>query len=715
MRRVVKIRQQDSYDCGAATLCAVAAWYGANYSLAEVRKACGCSQDGISIKGLIQGAESLGLSGKAYSSEIKDLSPLMEINSPVIAHITTEERMYHFVVICRVTKKQVEIMDPAFGDYKKLPYDKFVSQWNGHIILVVPGTGFVRTNEKVSSIKIFIKLAKLNGNDLALAFAGSAALVVAGVSNSLFLQQIIDHSLPERDSGLLLFIAFAVFLLLALSAYIGYARTLLLIRSGIKIDGRLVTGYIKKVFAMPASFFSQYSCGDINARIEDAFKIRTFVTEGIISVFISLMTLFTVFVLMFTYYSKLASMLLLYIPVYLVLYYICDKVNKKYSRELAVTGAKFESRTIDSIQGAMAVKHFGAEKLTLNKIEESYVEMAQKIHSAGKAVSYISSASDTLSGALLATVLVSGAFAVFGNNLTTGELVSFYTLCSLFTSPLNSLMSLNGIVTAATVSTERLFEIMKLNTEEEEQGNIVVKSSGALELPQNIEVKNLSFSYIGRMELFNNINLTIPKGKITAITGCSGCGKSTLAALFMRDYIPCKGSIELGGINIKYFQLKEWRNYISIVTQRCSLFNGTILDNITCGEEYPDMGCISNIICETGLDEMIRRLPMGLLTNTGDGGAALSGGELQKISVARVLYRRPNIVIFDESTSSMDENSENMILKSMLKLKKDGKSVIMITHKLKNTDYADISIDLDQIKCVHKADVCAPFLQANQN
>ena len=709
MKRVIKIRQQDSYDCGAATLCAVAAWYGANYSLAEVRKACGCSQDGISLKGLIQGAESLGLSGKAYSSESKDLSPLIEIHSPIIAHITTEEGMYHFVVICRVTAKQVEIMDPAFGDYKKLPYDKFVTQWNGHIILIVPGTGFVKRNEKVSSIRIFTKLAKLNGNDLALAFAGSAALVVAGVSNSLFLQQIIDHSLPEGDSELLLFIAFAVFLLLVLSAYIGYARTLFLVRSGIKIDGRLITGYIKKIFAMPASFFSQYSCGDINARIEDAFKIRTFVTEGIISVFISIMTLFAVFVLMFTYYSKLASMLLLYIPIYLALYYICNKMNKKYSRELAVTGAKFESRTIDSIQGAMAVKHFGAEKLTLNKIEESYVDMARKIHSAGRAVSYISSASDTLSGALLATVLISGAFAVFGKNLTTGELVSFYTLCSLFTSPLNSLMTLNSIVTSATVSAERLFEIMRLNTEEEEQGNLAVKSPALLSEPQDIEVKNLSFSYIGRMELFSNINLTIPKGKITAITGSSGCGKSTLAALFMRDYLPGKGSIEIGGINIRYLQLKEWRDYISIVTQKCSLFNGTILDNITCGEEYPDMELVSSIIGETGLDQMVRRLPMGILTNTGDGGAALSGGELQKISVARVLYKRPEIVIFDESTSSMDENSEKMILRAMLKLREKKKSVIMITHKVKNTDYADMSIDLDQIKCVHKAEAYASF------
>lgn len=714
MKRVRKIRQQDSYDCGAASLCAVASWYGADFSLAQTRKACGCSQDGISIKGLIQGAESLGFSAKAYTSDIKDLTPLINVNSPVIAHITTDERMYHFVVICKVSLKKVEIMDPAIGDNIKISYNKFTSLWNGHIILVVPGCGFEAKSNNHSAIHSFIGLMKYNGKDLALAFTGSAALVVAGVSNSLFLQQLIDHSLPKGDSELLLIIACAVFALLLLSAYTGYARTLFLVRCGIKIDGRLITGYIRKVFSMPASFFAQYTCGDINSRIEDAFKIRTFITEGIISVFISIMTISAVFILMFTSYSALASMLMLYIPIYLALYYICNKVNKKYSRELAVTGAKFEARTIDSLNGAMAIKHLGAEKLTLDKIEESYVEMAQKIHSAGKAVSYISSAADTLSGALLATVLVAGAFAVFRGNLTTGELVSFYTLCSLFTAPLNSLMTLNGMVTAASVSAERLFEIMKMDTEEQEQGQTgTINNNAILATPQDIHITNISFSYIGRSNLFNGIDILIPKGMITAITGKSGCGKSTLAALLMRDYIPQKGSIELGGIDIKYCKLKEWRNYISVVTQKCSLFNGTLLDNITCGCEYPDMALVSELVRETGLDEMVRRLPMGLMTNAGDGGAMLSGGELQKMSIARVLYKKSKIIIFDESTSSMDEESENLILGIMHKLKAEGKTVIMITHKLKNTNYADISIDLDQIKSVHKAEACAPLQQAN--
>lgn len=699
MKRTIKIQQHDNYDCGAACLSSVAAWYGVKVPLAKVRRLCGCTKEGITIKGILDGGKELGLSGKAYKSENKDLQALIKIQTPLIAHMKKENGFFHFVTIYKITKDTVSIMDPADGQMQKIPHSRFLEEWSGYIILLVPGCKFKKRDEKIGIYPRLFSLLSFHKKEIILSFAGSAALVLIGVSNSLFLQQIIDKAIPERNSTLLITISGILVALLLLSLYISYARNIYLIRNGIKIDTRLIITYVRKLFTLPMDFFNQYSAGDLNARIGDAFKIRLFISEGLISAFISVATLTVTLVLMYIYYAKLAILTSLFIPLYAGLYFLSGYINKKYNRELAVTGARFEADVLNGMESMVSVKHYGAENLSVERIEGTYTDLVHKMYQAGRAATLFGIAGDGLSRVLLTATLIIGGFSVFGMQLTVGELVSFYTLCAFFTSPLNNLVNLNNTITQAAVSSERLFEIIDLEDEAQEL------DSAHYPLPaqgQNLTIQNLTYSYPGRNTLFKDLNIQIENNSITAFIGESGCGKSTLGALLMRDFIAKQGDIFIGNRNIRSIPIKEWRNYISIVPQKCHLFNGSLLENITCGETEPDIERVIQICAELGMDSFIKRLPSGLLTNVGENGSTLSGGEMQKISVARVLYKNPQIIIFDEATSSMDKESEIYILHKINELKQIGKTIIMITHNLANTKYADKVINISTLNESYK-------------
>lgn len=274
---------------------------------------------------------------------------------------------------------------------------------------------------------------------------------------------------------------------------------------------------------------------------------------------------------------------------------------------------------------------------------------------------------------------------VMGGKLTAGEIVAFYTLSSLFTAPLDGLARMAGLYSQASVSVERLYEIMEIESENR-YGDSITDS-------RDIVFENITFAYPGREPLFERFSTKIKANSITAICGGNGSGKSTLVALLMRDIVPLKGEIFINGKNINSISLNSWRRYISIIPQRVFILNDTLLANIACGEESPDMKLVTDICVEAGLSELINRLPNGICTNIG-GGVGLSGGEMQKISIARALYRNPQIYVFDEATSNMDGLSERSIMGLMTKLRKMGKCVIVISHNCRIKSIADELIDL---------------------
>jgi ATP-binding cassette, subfamily C, bacteriocin exporter len=277
-----------------------------------------------------------------------------------------------------------------------------------------------------------------------------------------------------------------------------------------------------------------------------------------------------------------------------------------------------------------------------------------------------------------------GSLFVLRQEITPGELMSFYALIGYFTGPVSGVIGMNKTFQNATIAADRLFEIMDLELESEE--NLI--DAGEIS-PGDIEFRKVKFSYGSRTDVFDDFNLTIKSGEITAIIGESGSGKTTIAALLQKLYPLSGGAIYIGGVSISYISSYSLRQMVGIVPQNLDLFNGNIISNIAVGEFHPDMSRILGICKQLGMDGFIEKLPNGFNTYVGEHGATLSGGQRQRLAIARALYRHPKILVLDEATSSLDAESEMYVHDTINRLKGEGVTVVIIAHRLSTVVSAD--------------------------
>lgn len=703
-RERICVRQHDTYDCGAASLCSVAAWHGLVIPLSRARELCGCTKEGITIQGIIEGALALGLEAKGYKSPRKEIGDLEEISSPYIAHTHNEDGMMHFVVVLKSDNRGFKIMDPSCGEILTWHHGKFLGKWSGYIIAFEPGTGFRRGNFKSSLLSRLYRVAHPYKRKMARAMAASFATIICGAANSFILQHLIDVSAYSGDTVEILHISAALAVLAATMTILIQFRGTVTLDYSLKIDKSLIESYIKSLFALPAKTFNQFAPGDLNSRIGDVYKIRRFISEGMLALPTGCATLLILLCLMFWSHSRLAVLSLLFIPLYAVLCMVSVGLNKRHNRNLAHLSAQMESSLLYGMDSIMTVRHFGREKSAIRKIMQRFGELQNGMAKAGRCSITLGTAGAGLYTTLICSTLAVGGFMVIGGKLTTGELVSFYTLCSLFAAPLDSLVEMHTLYSQASVSAERLFEIIEMEAEEEKFSSIstATESSADKAIHKNMDkttlesisrediiVEDISFGYPGREKIFNSFSTILKQGRITAVCGGNGSGKSTLGALLMRDLKPCKGRISIGDKDISSIPIREWRRGICIVPQKVFLFNDTILGNIACTEEEPDIERATWACMEAGLAEVIRALPSGICTHIGAGGGMLSGGEIQKIAIARALYRDFDTIIFDEATSNMDELSEQATAALLVKLKRAGKRVVLISHSQRLRCIAD--------------------------
>jgi len=684
-----RIKQHDRTDCAAACIASIARHYGRDIPLTIIREASGTSAAGTSIKGIIDAAAELGFIAKGYKSEEKDISPLAKISEPAILHIINEYDDLHFVVLYNIRKGKAIVMDPATGTFEKIPLGKLTEEWSGFIVTMIPNQdGSMAGSSFASRFKLLKYMSCVSIKDYLLMMAGSAVYIVAGICTALFLQCIIDEVIPSGEKTRLIQFGTMMALLMGLTLAVGYGRIIFTLRAGIKLDGSLTLTYIRHLFSLPAGFFSKRGAGELNSRIGDISRIRSFITTGIADILASVMILIVSFTLMFICHSKLAFLMLSFIPLYMAIYIVAEKINKRVNRDVIENSAAFEEKTIESINAVKVIKYFGAESIWYKDIEKKYVRLAERLFNAGKFNGLFGTGSDAISKLLTVTLLTVGSLFIFSEELTVGELVSFYSLSAYFSAPLSQLVGMSSLYSEAKISAERLGEIIDLEPEGIGHINYPLKKG------QDITIEDIHFAYPGCPTLIDKFSLTLKSGQITAIQGESGCGKSSLASLLMRDYRTRKGKIAIGGIDINLIDLEEWRQYVSIVPQDPVLINCTLLENITCGQPNPDLERAISILNDLGMKTFVNDLPMGILTKVGERGCSLSGGQRQRIALARALYRDPQVIILDEATSSLDEASERFILGKLKKLRNAGKTIVMITHKNDNIRIADKVVNM---------------------
>ncbi|TCD27846.1 peptidase domain-containing ABC transporter [Pedobacter psychrodurus] len=683
-----KVKQRDITDCGAACLASIAAHYKLDLAVARIRQLAGTDKKGTTVLGLVEAAQKLGFEAKGVKAPFDSL---FKIPTPAIAHIIVNDILQHYVVIYKVNSKFIEVMDPIDGKVHRKTHDEFKKEWTGALVLLLPSEDFQIGNEKKSIQGRFWSLIKPHKGILTQVLFGAIVYTVLGLSTSIFVQKLVDFVLVDGNHNLLNLMSIAMMVILLVQLFIGSAKTIFTLKTGQLIDSQLILGYYKHLLRLPQQFFDTMRVGEIISRINDAVKIRTFLNDVCVNFVVNIFIVFFSFIMMFTYYWKLALITLTVIPLYLIIYVITDKFNKRTQRRLMEDAAELESQLVESLNAVGTIKRFGLEDHANEKTETRFIKLLQAGFKSNINAVVSGTSTEFISRMITIVLLWVGAGYVLSNSITPGELLSFYTLIGYFTGPVSALIGMNKTVQDAVIAADRLFEIMDLERESDE--NQIELSANKI---GDIHFENVSFRYGTRLAVFENLNLTIPQGKFTAIVGESGSGKSTLMSILQNIYPIQAGNVRIGKYDLKYITNSSLRRMVSVVPQQIDLFAGNVIENIAIGEEEPDMQRIIDIATKLGLIGFIEALPKGFQTYLGENGTALSGGQRQRIAIARALYRNPEILILDEATSSLDSVSEQHVQRMIELLKAEQKTVIVITHRSSTLNNADKIIVLDK-------------------
>lgn len=681
MKSSTLIKQHDMRDCGAACLASVAGHYGLQLPIAKIRQLCHTDKRGTNALGLIQGLEQMGFNAKGVKASLENLpqAPL-----PAIAHTIFKEQFQHYVVIYKIHKGKISVMNPAYGKIETYTTEEFAKIWTGVLILLEPNEYFEQRNEKTGLYQRFYQLIQPHKSILLQALVGAIFYTILGLSSSIYIQKITDYVLVDGNRRLLNLLSVIMIVLLLFQIFLGVMKSVLTLQTGQKIDKYLILGYYKHLLKLPQRFFDTMRVGEIISRVNDAVKIRTFINDVSIQIVVNVFIVLFSFALMFTYYWKLALIVALVIPFYLGIYVITNWLNKKVERRMMEESAELESHLVESLNAVKTIKQFGAEIYANNKTDIHFSTLLKTIYKSVLNDLFSDNTSEFISRIFTIVLLWVGAGYVIDREITPGELLSFYALIGYFTSPVSQLIDMNKSIQNALIASDRLFEIMDLEQEE-----VTDKIELTAEQIGNINFENVTFSYGSRREVFKDFSCVIEKGKTTAIVGESGSGKTTLATLIQNLYPVNSGKITIGDYEVRYLSHYSLRTLIGVVPQQIDLFSGNVIENIAFGEDFPDMQRVIDLTKQLGILSFIEQLPNGFQTHLGENGSQLSGGQRQRIAIARALYKNPEILILDEATSSLDTDSEQVIQAALNELKRTGKTLIVIAHRLSTIAHSD--------------------------
>ena len=690
--------QQESADCGPACLRMIAKYYGRQYSLEMLRERSFITREGVSMLGISDAAEYLGMHTLGVKITFEQLAN--EAVLPCILHWNQN----HFVVCYGIKKKRfsddfnVYIADPAS---QKLCYSKaeFCKCWLstkvsgqdcGTALLLEPGVNFgniddefVSREKSISSfIGYFLPYKKLF-------FQLLLGMVLGSLLQLIFpflTQAMVDVGIGNRDLGIITLILIAQLMLFVAQLSVGYIRSWIMLHINSRIDISLISDFLQKITSMPLHFFDSKNIGDIMQRIGDHGRIKSFLMGKSINIVFSLVN-FVVFMFILAYYNK--QVLTIFI-IGNVLYVSWILFFMRYRRELDAKrfnlSSTEQSRIIQLIQGMQDIKLNNCERQKRWEWERIQVRLF-KVSVRGLTIGQIQQAGSAFF-TQTTNIIISfiAAKAVVEGNMTLGMMMSQTYIIGQISAPIGDFINFAHTLQDARISMERLNDI---HAQEDEEYDICNKLSI---LPGNgtITVRDLTYSYSGaeRDYAIKNLSLDIPEGKVTAIVGESGSGKTTLIKLLQGFYKPNSGTIKVGGISLDCINPHLWRKSTGSVMQESYIFSDTIAKNIALSTDEVDVKRLYDSALLANADEFISALPLGYNTRIGMEGSGVSQGQRQRLLIARAIYKNPKYLFFDEATNSLDATNERIIMENLQKIFQNH-TVVIAAHRLSTVMNAD--------------------------
>lgn len=694
--------QHDSMQCGIACLQMICKHFGREYSLNFLSKLCFATNEGVSLLGIDDAANKLGLKTLCVKASMDELD---KISLPAILHWNQK----HFVVLYKIKKgRKYYIADPGKGltthTNKEMQEHWLSTNSKGVAMMLEPTPHFYDTKnasgvgeKEIHSFRFLYGYVRRYYKYFGMIAVGLALGSIIQLVLPFLTQAIVDKGIKHQDLNIILLILFGQLMLTISRTFIDFLRRWILLRISMKINISLISDFFIKLLKLPMSFFDTKLLGDLMQRMNDHGRVNNFLTHNVLNIVFSLLTLI-VFSVVLVIYDKFVFLVFLigsmlyggWIALFL-------KRRKVIDYELFEQQAINNNRTYEFITSMQEIKLQDCEQRKrqewehiqkdLFKIQQKSLRLQQQEEAGGIFINELKNIAIT----------VMSAAAVIEGNMTLGMMLAVQYIIGQLCSPVEQLMDFFYSILDVKISLERINEIHSMEDENGKAGlltSIEQKSKG-------INIQNVIFKYNPHVltKTIDHVDIQIPQGKVTAIVGASGSGKTTLIKLILGYYSVTEGRICIGSTNINDVNKQWWRRQCGVVMQDGVIFSESIARNIAVDDAEIDQVRLLEAAKISCIFDYVMGLPLKFDTKIGRDGIGLSQGQKQRILIARAVYKNPEYIFFDEATNSLDANNERKIVENLDRFYK-GKTVVIVAHRLSTVKNADQIVVIDHGKVV---------------
>ena len=680
IRRFALVEQAEEMDCGAACLAMVCRHYGIPMTLGKLRELANVTTEGATLDSLARAGESLGFTTRGIQCTFDALAGF---ELPFIVHWEG----YHYIVVYGISKRQVWVADPAHG-FKKMSVEQFERGWSGTCLLFTSTPDMLRAAVARSPWIRFVGYLTPYKKILLHLFLATFVIQLLGVVPPLIIQNILDGVIVHQNVSLLHLLIMGLVISSLFTQIMATLRAYLANFMVRNMDFAMMSQFFRHTLSLPFSFFAKRKTGDIFARFQENQTIRAFLTESTVSTALNLLMVFIYFSVMFFYNVKMTLLLIAFVIPIMLLTALATPKIKRYAREVFTASTDAKAYLMEALGGVETVKGMGIERPVRLKWEKKYAAALEVQYRAQSFHIVVGLASQLLNAATTITLLWVGADLVLARELSIGQLIAFNALTGSVLAPLMGLVGLWNLLNDAGVAMERLGDVLDIDPEQRPED---LPSRVMLpDLQGAISLQGVYFRYGGEDTdyVLENISFDIKPGELVAIVGRSGSGKTTLAKLLVGFYPPTEGKLMVDGYDMGVIDKEYYRAQIGYVMQSNLLFSGTIAENIASGDDGSDRRRIEEVSKMADAHAFISKLPLAYDQVVGERGVGLSGGQIQRLCIARALYHDPRLLVFDEATSALDTQSESNILGNMHDILK-GRTAVIIAHRLSTIMAAD--------------------------
>ena len=688
------VPQIDARDCGVAALASIAKFYGSDFSLAHLRELAKTNKEGTTALGIVKAADEMGFETRPVQAD-KTLFDMSDVPYPFIVHVNKEGKLQHYYVVYQTKKDHLIIGDPDPSvKITKMSKERFFSEWTGVAIFLAPKPSYQPHKDKKNGLLSFLPLIFKQKSLIAYIVLSSLLVTIINIGGSYYLQGILDEYIPNQMKSTLGIISVGLVITYILQQVMGFSRDYLLTVLSQRLSIDVILSYIRHIFELPMSFFATRRTGEIISRFTDANSIIDALASTILSLFLDVSILIIVGGVLLAQNPNLFLLSLLSIPIYMFIIFSFMKPFEKMNHDVMQSNSMVSSAIIEDINGIETIKSLTSEENRYQNIDSEFVDYLEKSFKLSKYSILQTNLKQGTKLVLNILILWFGAQLVMSSKISIGQLITFNTLLSYFTTPMENIINLQTKLQSAKVANNRLNEVYLVESEFKVQENPV----HSYFLMGDIEFDDLSYKYGFGRDTLTDINLTIKQGDKVSLVGVSGSGKTTLAKMIVNFFEPYKGHISINHQDIKNIDKKVLRHHINYLPQQAYIFNGSILENLTLGGNH--MISQEDILRACELAEIrqdIERMPMGYQTQLSDG-AGLSGGQKQRIALARALLTKAPVLILDEATSGLDVLTEKKVIDNLMSL--TDKTILFVAHRLSIAERTNSVIVLDQGKII---------------